>query len=277
MKHEEYRWELDGKTIFAQSWLPDTEPAAIINLVHGLGEHSGRYAHWGKLFVEAGYAMLGMDLFGNGQTGGRKAHVRNYRLLIDQVDLMLDKTEEIFPGLPRILYGHSLGGNISINYAISENPAVSALIASSPWLRLSFNISPVERAAVRMVNAIVPGLRIGAKGVHAERLSHDPEHWEDVRQDPLNHNKISIRYLHDVIKMGEYAMENVSRLNIPFLLIHGDADEITSHKASEELVANASGRAELKIWKGLRHELHNEFEQKEVFRYVKDWIGGLQL
>jgi alpha-beta hydrolase superfamily lysophospholipase len=277
MQHKEYRWELDGKKVFAQAWLPGTEPRAIINLIHGLGEHSGRYAHWGKLFAEEGFAMLGMDLFGNGQTEGRTAHVRNYQLLLDQVDLMLARAEENFPGVPRILYGHSLGGNIAINYAISKDPPVSALIASSPWLRLSFRISPVERSAVRIVNAIVPGLRIGAKGVHAERLSHDPEHWEDVRQDPLNHNKISIRYLHEVITMGEYAIENASRLNIPFLLIHGDADEITSHKASEELVANISGKAKLKIWEGLRHELHNEFEQKEVFRYVKEWIGGLQL
>ncbi len=270
--HKEYDWSLDRKKVFAQVWLPDGTPVAVVNLLHGLGEHSGCYARWGNLFADSGYALVAMDLFGHGRTGGKKGHVRSYQLLLDQVDLMLEKAGENFPGIPRILYGQSMGGNVAINYAISKDPPISALIASSPWLRLVIPVSGIEKLFSRVANVLVPGLRIGAKGVHAERLSHDPEHWADLRNDPLVHRLISARYVHDIMAMGEYALKHVYRINKPFLLMHGSADEITSHRASEEFVANTSERTQLKIWEGLRHELHSEPEYREIFAYVLEWL-----
>ena len=272
MVHKEYDWSLENKRVFAQGWLPEGTPTAVVNLLHGLGEHSGRYARWGNLFADAGYALVVMDLFGHGRTEGKRGHVKSYQLLMDQVDLMLEKAEENFPGIPRILYGHSMGGNLAINYAISKDPPISALIASSPWLRLVIPVSGIEKVFSKVANSLAPGLRIGAKGVHAERLSHDPEHWADLRNDSLVHRLVSVRYVHDIMKMGEYALKHVYRINKPFLLMHGDADEITSYKASEEFVANTSERTQLKIWEGLRHELHSEPEYREVFKTVLDWM-----
>ena len=277
MKHEEYQWELDRKKVFAQSWLPDGEPKAVISLAHGMGEHSGRYARWGSLFAGSGYALTGMDLFGNGKTEGKTGPIKSYQLLLDQVDLMQQKSEEMFPGIPRILYGHSMGGNVAINYAISKDPPLSALIASSPWLRLVIPVNRVEKVFSVIFNSLAPGLRIKAKGLGAERLSHDPDHWADVRSDPLVHRKISVKYAYEMMDKGEYALQHASRINIPILLMHGNADEITSHKASEEFVSNTSDRTRLKIWEGLRHELHNELEYRDVFKYVVDWLGELQL
>ena len=132
MTHREYEWFLAKKRIFAQSWVPDGTPKATINLIHGLGEHSGRYSRWGSLFAEKGYVLTAMDLFGNGKTEGKQGHVQSFQLLLDQVNLMLEKAEENFPGVPRILYGHSMGGNVAINYAISKDPPISGLIATSP-------------------------------------------------------------------------------------------------------------------------------------------------
>jgi alpha-beta hydrolase superfamily lysophospholipase len=277
MEHREYEWNLDDKKVFAQAWLPEKDPGGIVNLIHGMGEHSGRYSRWGNLFADSGYALFAMDLFGHGKTEGKKGHVKSYQLLLDQVDLMLRKTEELFPGIPRILYGHSMGGNIAINYAISKAPAISALIASSPWLRLVIPVSLAEQIFSKFANSLMPGLRVKAKGIGAERLSHDPEHWEDLRSDPLMHRLISARYAYEVINRGEYALKHVYRINKPFLLMHGNADEVTSHKASEAFVANTSAGTQLKIWEGLRHELHNEIEYKEVFAYVLQWIQGLKL
>jgi len=277
MTHKEYDWKLDEKRIFAQSWLPDNEPKAIINLVHGMGEHSGRYDHWGKLFADAGYALVSTDLPGHGNTEGKLGHTKSYQSLLDQVDLMLIKSEEMFPGIPRILYGHSLGGNIVINYAISKTPPISALIASAPWLRLVIPVSGVEKVFSRLFNSLAPGLTIKAKGLGAEKLSNNPEHWESVRSDPMVHRKISVRYAYELMKMGEYALSHIYQINIPFLLMHGDADEITSHKASEEFAANTSERTQLKIWEGFRHELHNTLEHKQVFDYILNWLKENQL
>lgn len=276
MKHTEYSWELAGKKVFAQSWMPEKDPVAIINLVHGLGEHSGRYSRWAGLFAGAGYGVVSTDLFGHGKTEGRIGHVKTYQLLLDQVDLLLAESEMNYPGIPRILYGHSMGGNIAINYAISKDPPFSALIASSPWLRLVIPVSALERVGSRVANSIVPGLVIRAKGLGAEKLSHDPDHWDSVRNDPLVHRKVSIRYAHEMMKQGENAISHGSRIKKPFLLMHGDADEITSNAASTEFMAGTPDTARLKIWEGLRHELHNELEHKDVFKFVVDWIGSLK-
>jgi alpha-beta hydrolase superfamily lysophospholipase len=277
MIHTEYNWLLTGKRIFAQSWVPERTPKASINLIHGLGEHSGRYSRWGSLFAEKGYALTAMDLFGNGQTEGKQGHIKSYQSLLDQVDLMLQESEKNFPGAPRILYGHSMGGNIAINYGISKDPPVSGLIATSPWLRLVIPVSTIEKVFSKVANSLAPGMRIKAKGLGAEKLSRDPEHWADVRSDPLVHRKISARYVYEIMNMGEYALGNVPKINKPFLLMHGNADEITSHKASEELGSIIPDKIRLKIWDGLRHEMHNEPEYKEVFNYVVDWIEGLKL
>ncbi len=277
MTHTEYTWQLANTKIFAQSWMPDGQPKTIICLVHGMGEHSGRYKHWAKLFVDAGYGLISTDFFGHGKTEGKTGHVKSYQLLLDQVNLLLQKAEELFPDAPRILYGHSMGGNVAINYAISKDPPVSGIIASAPWLRLVIPVSGAEKIASKMANAILPGLLINAKGLGAEKLSDDPEHWAEVRSDPLVHRKISAKYAYEMMNKGEFALRHVYKINKPFLLMHGNADEITSHKASENFVANTSERTELKIWDGFRHELHNHLDYKEVFKYVVNWIENLKL
>jgi alpha-beta hydrolase superfamily lysophospholipase len=276
MVHSEYDWLSAGnKRIFAQSWVPDDNLKGMINLIHGLGEHSGRYARWAALFVQAGYGMLVADLPGHGRTEGRKAHVKNYQVLLNQIELTLRKSEDLFPGVPRILYGHSMGGNIAINYAIARDAPIKALIATSPWLRLTFSVTPLEMAFGKIMNSLLPGVRFQRKGTRTEVLSHDPEHWEDVRNDPLNHGMITARYFSIIQQHGEYAMRHVYKINKPFLLMHGSDDQITSPKASEDFVANTSDRTHLKIWDGLYHELHNEFEYKDIAKYAIDWLNGL--
>ena len=276
MIHTEYEWlSQENKRVYAQSWLPDDHLKGIICLIHGLGEHSGRYARWAELFVQAGYGMLAPDLPGHGRTEGRKAYVKSFQVLLDHVDLVLQQAEKLFPGVPRILYGHSMGGNIVINYAISRDSPIKALIASSPWLRLTFKVNPVELFFGKLMNSLMPRVRFKRKGTKAENLSHNPEHWADVRSDPLNHGMVSGRYFWIIHQQGEYALENTNRINKSFLLMHGGDDKITSPKASEEFAAGSGDQTLFKIWEGLYHELHWEFEYKNVGKYVIDWIDSL--
>jgi alpha-beta hydrolase superfamily lysophospholipase len=276
MKHTEYDWLSQEKThVYAQSWLPEDQPKGILCLIHGLGEHSGRYARWAALFVQAGYGMLAPDLPGHGRTEGRRAYVKNYQVLLNHVDLVLDQAGDLFPGVPRILYGHSMGGNIAINYVISRDAPVKCLIASSPWLRLTFRVSPVELFFGKLMSSVMPRVRFKRKGTNAERLSHDPEHWADVRSDPLNHGMVTGRYFWIIHQQGEYAMSHASRIKLPFLLMHGSDDKITSPVASGELAAHAGDTVRFKIWEGLYHELHWEFEYKNIGKFVIDWIDSL--
>jgi alpha-beta hydrolase superfamily lysophospholipase len=276
MIHTEYEWlSHENSRVFAQSWLPEDKPKGIICLIHGLGEHSGRYARWAELFVQGDFGMLAPDLHGHGRTEGRKAYVQSYQVLLDQVDLVLQQAEKLFPGMPRILYGHSMGGNIAINYAISREAPIKALIASSPWLRLTFRVSPVELFLVKLMNNLLPRVRFKRKGTEAENLSHDPDHWADVRSDPLNHGLVTGRYFWIIQQQGEYAIGHANKINKPFLLMHGGDDKITSPKASEELAANTGGGTRFRIWEGLYHELHWEFEYKDVGKFIIDWIDSL--
>lgn len=276
MIHTEYKWlSREQKHVFAQSWLPDDRMNGIICLIHGLGEHSGRYARWAELFAEAGYGMLAADLPGHGRTEGRKAYVKDYNDLLDCVDLLLGKSEDLFPGVPRILYGNSMGGNIVINYAIYREADVKALIASSPWLRLTFRVTPLDLLLGKFMNRVFPRVRFKRKGTNAERLSHDPEHWADVRADPLNHGMVTGRYFYILHQQGKYALAHANKINLPFLLMHGTDDKVTSPKASEEFAATSGDQTQLKLWDGLYHELHWEFEYKEVGKYVIDWLEKL--
>ena len=276
MIHSEYEWLWqEKKRVYAQSWLPDDQLKGIICLVHGLGEHSGRYARWAELFVKAGYGMLALDLPGHGRTEGRKAYVQSYQVLLDHVDLVLNQAETLFPGVPRILYGHSMGGNITLNHAISRKVPVKALIASSPWLRLTLRVTPMDLALAKLMNGLFPRVRFKRKGTRAEALSHDPEHWADVRADPLNYGKVTGRYFWIIHQRGEFAMANANKIKQPFLLMHGADDKVTSPKASEEFAAASGDQTQFKLWDGLYHELHWEFEYKDVGKYIIDWLETL--
>jgi alpha-beta hydrolase superfamily lysophospholipase len=276
MLHQEYQWlSKEEKRVYAQSWQPEEELKGIICLLHGLGEHSGRYARWAGLFVQEGYGMLGSDLPGHGQTAGRKAYVENYQVLLDHVDLVLEQTGNLFPGVPRILYGHSMGGNIAINHAISRDPPVKALIASSPWLRLTFRVSGPELALGRFMNRFLPRVRLKRKGTKVQRLSHDPEHWADILSDPLNHGMVTGRYFWIIHQQGEYAMRHPDMINMPFLLMHGSDDKVTSPEASKVFAAGCGNQTRFRIWDGLYHELHWEVEYKAVAAFVINWLESI--
>ncbi len=277
MIHAEYEWiSQEKKKIFAQSWVPDGDIKGIINLAHGLGEHSGRYKRWASLFVDKGWGMLTSDLVGNGRSEGKRGHVRNYQVLMDQVDTLISKSEELFPGIPRILYGHSLGGNMVINYAISRDPALFGIIASSPWLKLVIPISSFQHALLKVLNTVLPSLATKWPK-NPENLTHDPEIWADVHEDKLNHGYVSARLLSEIYRQGLEALLHAHKINRPFLIMHGSGDQITSHKASEKFVSNTSESTRLRIWEGLRHELHNELEYREIFDHVFSWIEELNI
>ena len=277
MKHREFEWHSrDNKKIYAQLWEPDKKPSLVVNIIHGFGEHSGRYERWAELFTREKIAVLASDLEGHGKSVGKRGDIKNYQLFLDQIDLQLEKSNELFPDTGRILYGHSMGGNLVMNYAMSKDPPIIALIASSPWLRLAFEPPPHMILLAKIFRPLFPGLMVQGKIENADR-SHDPVINLAAKDDLLMYRMISLRLFHQVSIKGLYAIRNIYKINRPFLLMHGNADRITSHEASIELVANTSKNTRLKIWDGLYHELHNEFEYKEIFNYIMSWLKEMKI
>jgi alpha-beta hydrolase superfamily lysophospholipase len=273
MKMRKWVWKsADGLEMFAQSWEPDETPRAVVCLVHGLGEHSGRYAHVGKAFVEAGFVLTGFDVRGHGKSGGPRGHTPSYDALMDDIDLFIYLVANRYPGLPRFLYGHSLGGNFVINFALRCRPELVGVIATGPWLKLAFQPASSKVMLGKIMNNILPSFS-QASGLDTRALSHDPEVVNAYENDPLVHDKISARLFLNVFESGLWALDHAAEIPLPLLLMHGGADRIISLEASRQFAASAGDKVTLRIWDGLYHEIHNEPEQGEVFTVMIDWMN----
>jgi len=261
-----------GENLFAWYVNPTVTPRAVICLTHGWGEHSLRYKEWAERFVSEEYAFITWDHYGHGQSEGKRGHIPSYDVFMEEINLAIDKATQLFPGMPIVLYGHSMGGNIAINFALRENNPIDLLIATSPWIELANEPSKLMGALVRVLNRIAPGLQITAP-LNADGICHVKEVVERYKTDPLNHGKITPRLLTCISNAGKYAVQNIAKLRKPFLLLHGDADPVTSYSASKELLKGCSTCSFIPF-KDMYHELHNENIKSEVFNVIKQWLTG---
>jgi alpha-beta hydrolase superfamily lysophospholipase len=251
-------------------WQAENPVAAVI-LVHGFGEHISRYEHVAHHFVKENISVLGVDLIGHGKSSGKKGHVDSIRDFYGCIDAMVDHIKKENKRLPLILYGHSMGGNIVLNYLINnEQNEFCCAQATSPWLQLTLQPGAIQLFLAKVMNNIYPSLQQTAE-LDIKDISSVVEVQEDYANDPQNHDKISVRLFNEIYKNGLLAIENGGKVNIPVLVAHGDADKITSSKGSERLAANCPP-ATLKIWPGLRHETHNEQNQVEVIDFYVNWV-----
>ncbi len=273
MQISEWNWKsCDDLDLYARAWEPNGVPKASIMLVHGLGEHILRYDHVAAALTEAGYAMLGFDLCGHGKSGGPRGHITSYDALMDDIASFFIQVDERYPGLPKFLYGHSLGGNLVLNYALRRKPDLRGVIATGPWLRLAFTPPASQVTLGRLMNGIAPGFTQHSK-LNTNGLSHDQAVVSAYDTDPLVHDKISARLFVEMYETGNWALEHAAEFPLPLLLMHGSADPITSAKASQEFAEKAGDKVTLKIWDGLYHEIHNEPEKAEVFKVMLDWLA----
>ena len=157
MRTFESKWESnDGITFFMQGWEPDTDPKALIALVHGLGEHTGRYTHVGNVMADAGYAMAGFDLRGHGKSGGARGHSSSLNVYMQDIRQFFDRMSQRYPELPHFLYGHSLGGLLSLSYAIQYGVDLKGVIVTGAALRSPLQEQRVKIAAAKLLGTLLP-------------------------------------------------------------------------------------------------------------------------
>jgi alpha-beta hydrolase superfamily lysophospholipase len=272
MKLTDVTWtSTDGLPLVGRCWEPETEPRAVVCLVHGLGEHCGRYAHVAAALNEAGYAVLACDQRGHGRSGGKRGFIASYDALMDDIGLLLAQAALRFAGKPRFLYGHSLGGNEVINYALRRKPDLAGVVSTSPGLRTAFKPPALQLAAGRLMNRLWPAFTM-PNGLELAAISRDPAVVAAYQADPLVHDRLSARLGIELLQSGEWAIAHAAAFPVPLLLMHGTADRLTSHQASQEFAAKAPN-CTLKLWEGLYHETHNEPEKDEVIGFVIDWMS----
>jgi len=273
MQHFEFEWQTeDGLRLYAQDWQPDTEPKAAVCLVHGLGEHSGRYAHLAASLNQAGYALLAFDLRGHGKSEGQRGHTPSYEAFLNDISHLLEEAAKRYPDRPRFLYGHSLGGNLVINYALRRRPQLTGVIATGPLLRPGFEPPAWKLTLGKIMYSLWPTMSMSNE-IDCQGLSRDPEVVRAYNDDPLVHDRLSARSGMDMLQSGLWALERAAEFPLPLLLMHGSADRITSPQGSREFAAQAGDGCTLRIWDGFYHEIHNEPEQGQVFAYLLEWLN----
>lgn len=261
----------DGLILRGNGWAPESAPRAVLCLVHGHGEHTGRYAHVGQALTDAGFALMGFDLRGHGRSEGARGHTPSYDVLMDDVADMLQQVRARYADVPLFLYGHSMGGNLVINYALRRKSEVVGVIATGPWLRLAFEPSPVQVILARLMDKIYPAFTQNSN-LETAALSHDQDVVQAYENDPLVHSMISARLFAAMYESGLWALEHADALSRPMLLSHGSADRLTSAQASRDFAARAGDLVTLHIWNEWYHEIHNEKGNVAFFEVMTDWM-----
>ncbi len=273
MKHVETTWKSsDELEIYSRGWIPELIPArAVVCLVHGVGEHTGRYRKVAELLSENGFILMGADLRGHGKSEGKRGHFPSIEVIHKDIDRLLSEARSLFPGLPLFLYGHSLGGILVLHYGLKSAPDVKGVISTSPGLHNALEKQPVKVLAAKLLGTLLPGLTIPS-GLDAAALSHDPQVVKDYMSDPLVHNKLSMGFGKIMLEVNSFTLKNARNFQLPLLLMHGKGDSVSFPSGSIDFAASLTEKCTLILWEEAWHELHNEPIGNEVLKSMTAWM-----
>jgi alpha-beta hydrolase superfamily lysophospholipase len=261
----------DGLSLYFQVWQPENEPRGVVSLVHGLGEHGGRYSHWAKLLNQANYAFLTYDLRGHGKSEGQRGHVSSFEEYLIDTDLLLKEAEAMIPGVPRFLYGHSLGGLIVTDYALHRKPRLNGVVVTALSNRTSLQEQKGKVMLSKLLGTIVPKMTLSS-GLIPETICRDPEVVTRYVNDPLVHHQVTVGWGKGVLNSINWTEQHANEWTLPVLFMHGELDKLGYSEGSREFANKITGDCTLKIWPGLFHEVHNEPEKEIVFEYLRNWL-----
>lgn len=274
MQHQSFTWKSPGGVeIFARHW-PVSDPSAVVCLVHGLGEHTGRYEHVASFFTGNNIAMLGFDLPGFGSSAGKRGHTLPFASCLDEISAIIRKAENWYPDKPVFLYGQSMGGNLVLNFILEKPGNLAGVIASSPWIRLQNPPSAFLKTFAKITRQVFPSFT-QSNNLDVNQLTTDPAVTRAYLADPLVHDRISVATGVEMLEAAARLDHFEGDLPVPVLLLHGSSDVLTSPDGTKDFAGRVSGDVTLKIWKDLKHELHNEPNKTEVMSFIVNWISEI--
>lgn len=263
----------DGDNIVIQDWplAPGTRLRGVVVVVHGLGEHAGRYDAVARKLNDWGFAVRGYDQYGHGESGGVRGGLPSDMRLVDDLADILDATRaRLEPQVPLILLGHSMGGLVAARLVSLNKRPLQGLVLSSP--ALDPGLSPFQKLLLAVLPALAPDLRVG-NGVDANYLSHDAAVVQAYRDDRLVHDRISARLARFIAKQGAATVSAAAQWTLPTLLLYAGADKLVS-PAGSRAFASAAPPAVVtsQCFEPLYHEIFNETDAGPVFVALQTWL-----
>ena len=262
-----------GIELFWRGWAPEA-PTAVLLFVHGLAEHSGRYARTAAHFAGRGLTCYAPDLRGHGESQGLKVHVDRFDDYLDDVDAALSLIRERHPGLPVFLLGHSMGGLIVIRHLLVRPGTVEGAVVSSPLLGFhpEADASAVTKLAARTLSILAPRTLVPS-GLDPNTLCRDKSVVDTYLQDPLVSNKVSARWYASTSKAMAETRARAGSLQVPLLLMQSGDDHLVDPKATRRWARAAPEKLVRFVWwDGFFHEMFNEPECEQVLARVDAWL-----
>lgn len=254
-----------------RGWLPERPRAAVL-IVHGYGEHSGRYEHVGRWLAERGLAAHAYDHLGHGRSSGVRCHVRRFDDYLDDLARVLDRIRQEAPELPLVLLGHSMGGLVVAKFARERRPDVAGVALSGPALGLA---GAVRRRLwlTRVLRLFAPRMALDA-GLDPKGLCTDPRVVEAYLADPLVERRMTVSLAAELMKAVSRTGPGGADVALPLLVLHGDDDPICG-PAFAERFASAAPHGRFVRYPGLRHEILNEPSWERVLENLLAWLDSL--
>ncbi len=260
----------DGTRLFWQAW-PVPEPKAVVAVVHGLGEHSGRYERLASGLNARGFGCCAVDLRGMGRSDGRRGHVDRWRQWVDDCAAFHDLAVEQARDVEVVPLGHSFGGVVVATAVLDGAVRPRRLVLSNPAFRPAVKVPAWKLAVGRATSGIMPRLAMGNE-VDPALISRDPVVVEEYSADTLVHDRISSRLFTEWVAASEMALRRAPELGAPVLLIVSEDDRIIDAEGSLEFARRAGKAATVKRYAGRYHEPFNDLGGDEVYADLAAWL-----
>ncbi|KAM2487834.1 hypothetical protein ACFX1W_039706 [Malus domestica] len=266
-----------GETLFTQSWTPvSVNIRGVVILMHGLNEHSGRYSNFAKQLNANGFKVYGMDWIGHGGSDGLHAYVPSLDYAVTDMKLFLEKVLAENHGLPCFCFGHSTGAAIVLKVMLDPKfeSRIDGVVLTSPAVGVQPS-HPILVVIAPIVSFLLPRYQLSAANKQGMPVSRDPEALVAKYSDPLVYTgSIRVRTGYEILRITSYLQQNLTKLMVPFFVLHGTADTVTDPEASQKLYDEASSTDKtIKLFDGFVHDLLFEPEREAIMKDIIDWLN----
>ncbi|MFY9813722.1 MAG: lysophospholipase [Dehalococcoidales bacterium] len=275
MQHTEGKFTgRNNFSLYRQAWLPDAASKAILLVVHGIAEHSGRYTNLVNYFVPKGYAIYSFDLRGHGKSDGKRSYVERFSYYLDDLQTFYNLVRTENPNTKIFMVGHSMGSTIAIDYAIEHQRELNGLIVSGTTLKAGSSVNKASILMAEILSVLMP--KMGVMALDTGLLCRDKAVVAAYVNDPLVYTgKLRARWGIELMKTMTKLQSGMSELTLPILIMQGSQDRISDPSSSKMLYDGVSSKDKtMKIYEGFYHEIFNDPERQQVFGDMEVWLNA---